>query len=84
MYSFYFSRIFIICDKQTFHYIDKVRFILKDATQISFLFSINILQKLMLKLTPKKSYIKFNTPVDQDLQNSLWFLRYTKLKLVKV
>ena len=68
--NFYFLCIFITCDKQTFHYSDKVRFILKDFTQICSLFSIRMPPILMLKPRPINLYIKVNTHVYQDLQKS--------------
>ena len=68
---FTFLCVFITCDEQTFYYIDKVWFILKDTTQICSLFSIRMSQILMLKPRPMNLYIKVNSHVYQDLQKSL-------------
>ena len=73
IYNFYFLYIFITRDEQTFHYSDNVRFILKDATQISSLFHIRMPQILMLKQRPINLYIKVNNHVHQDLQNRFSF-----------
>ena len=62
--NFYFLCIFITCDEQTFHYSNKVWFILKNATQIYFLLSFHLPQSLM------NLHIKDNTHVHQDLQKS--------------
>ena len=66
--NFYFSCIFINCDEQTFNYSDKVRFVLKDSTQICFLFHKRMPQILILKPRPINLCIKFNNHVHQDLQ----------------
>ena len=52
--------IYFTCDKQTFHYSDKVWFILNDATYCS-LVSIRIPQILMIKRRSMSLYIKVNT-----------------------
>ena len=66
--NFHFLCIFITCVEQTFHYSNKVRFILKDATQICSFFIIYIPQILMFKPRSMNLYIKVNTHVCQDLQ----------------
>ena len=77
---FYFLCIFVSCEKQTFHYNDKVWLILKDANQICSLFSICMPQILMLKPRSMNLYIKGNTHIHHDLKKSFEFSRYMKLK----
>ena len=72
--------IFIICDEQTFHYSNKVWFILKNATQICSLYHIRMPQILMLKLRPTDFYIKVNNHVHQDLQKIVLVFKISEAK----